>query len=243
MGRYLRSLLFSSALADWRAGSYEVSQGRTTTQVEFVSTLWEATVKVSVRDQEKEETSIIDDTCGESNLSDEAKSRCGKIGAVRTFVFLELLVCLASIACPVVWLCADMFQISRITGNMQKGLLIAAVSCNAAASLCALLAVIVASTFDFGDSSEDVGVNGGGFVFTILSIVLCLVPSIVLDALTWRWAYVLPANTTPAAHPQDMPEVADLPNLVGAKQLESDLYKTQRDDVEAVTPARERTQV
>merc|ERR1712232_1309130 len=98
-------------------------------------------------------------------------------------------------------------------GKRQKGLLIAAVSCNAAASLCALLAAIVASTLDFGDLGENVGVNGGGFVLTILSMVLCLVPGIVLEVLAWRWAYQVPA-TTAAARPVDLPKVAELPNLV-----------------------------
>merc|ERR1712232_277278 len=123
--------------------------------------------------------------------------------------------------------------------KLRKSLLILGVSCN-----------IFASTLDFKDMSDDIGVTGGGFVITILAMVLCLVPGIVLEALAWRWAYLLPANTIPAAHPQGLPEVADLPNLVGAKQPESDLPKTQRDDVEAVTrvclqldPGREQTQV
>jgi len=243
----------------WWAGTYEMSQRirRTEikTEIEFVSTLWDTAVKTTVNGQTTAETKTIDDTCSQSNLSDEAKSRCDQISAVRAFVFLKLIACVGSIGCPVVWLYLELFRGSDATSELRKSLLrksllILGASCSAAASLWALLAIIVASTLDFKDMSDDIGVTGGGFVITILSMVLCLVPGIVLEALAWRWAYLLPANTIPAAHPQGLPEVADLPNLVGAKQPESDLPKTQRDDVEAVTrvclqldPGREQTQV
>jgi len=228
----------------WWAGSFEIGQSRTTVQVEFVSTLWETTTTVSVHDQSKEETHTIDDTCGGSNLNDEAESRCSKIGAVRAFVVLKFIVCLASVACPLSWLCVGAFQKGDVAGRLQKGLLIAAVSCNAVASLCALLAVIIASTLDFSDLNENVGVNGGGFVFTILSMVLCLVPGTALVALAWRWTYLLPAETSTPARPADLPKVADLPNLVSTKPSESEVSKTQHGgDIEAAAAGRKQTTV
>jgi len=202
----------------WWAGSFEMKHPHSTVEIEYVSTLWEVTTKTTMNGQSKEETRNIDDGCGESNLNDETKSRCDKIGAVRTFAFFEFITCIASVACPTIWLLLEARQNGGGFSHLQKGLLISAVSCAAFASLWALLAAIIASTLDFGDLNENVGVNGGGFVLVILSMVLCLVPGIVLEVLAWRWAYQVPATTT-AARPVDLPKVAELPNLVSPTVL------------------------
>jgi len=224
----------------WWAGTYEVSQRIRRTEIkmeiEFVSTLWDTTVKTSVNGQTTEETKTIDDTCSQSNLSDEAKSRCDQILAVRAFVFLKLIACVGSIGCPVVWLYLELFRGSDATSELRKSLLrksllILGASCSAAASLWALLAIIVASTLDFKEMSDDIGVNGGGFVVTILSLVFCSVPSCVLQVFAWRWIYWMPETASTPARTVDLPKIADLPTLV-TPRIDADLVASKR-DVEA----------
>jgi len=221
----------------WWAGSYEVSQRirrtQITTEIEFVSTLWETTVKTSVNGQTTEDTQTIDDTCGQSSLSDEAKSRCEQIRAVRAFVFLKFIACVGSVGFPVAWLYFELLCYLPVSGatKLRKSLMILSVSCNAFASLWALLAIIVASTLDFKDMSDDLGVGGGGFVITILSLVFCSVPGCVLEVFAWRWTYSTPETAATPAKTGDLPKVVDLPTLVSTR-TDSERVASKR-DVEA----------
>merc|ERR1712110_1174678 len=164
-----------------------------------------------------EETKTIDDTCGQSSLSDEAKSRCDQIRAVRAFVFLKFIACFGSVGCPLVWLYLELLKGSDAANELRKSLLMLGVACNAFASLWALLAIIVASTLDFKDMSDDLGVGGGGFVITILSLVFCSVPGCVLEVFAWRWTYSIPETAATPAKTGDLPKVVDLPTLVSTR--------------------------
>merc|ERR1712151_1419348 len=185
----------------------------------------------SVNGQTTEETKTIDDTCGQSSLSDEAKSRCDQIRAVRAFVFLKFIACFGSVGCPVVGLYFEFLKGSDAAIKLRKSLLILGVSCNAFASLWALLAIIVASTLDFKDMSDDIGVTGSGFVITILALLFCSVPSCVLQVFAWRWTYWIPEAAATPAKTGDLPKAADLPTLV-SKRTDSERVASKR-DVEA----------
>merc|ERR1712107_533638 len=92
------------------------------------------------------------------------------------------------------------------------------------------MGVIVACTFDFGDVGEKVGAGGGGFVLTILSTIVCFVPSAIFETLAWRWAYRLSPEAHANASKQDG-GVTDthLPTLVGnASACNSGTVKPQR---------------
>jgi len=197
----------------WWLGSFEVSVGRVTAEVEFVSTLWKMKTKTTFRGQSKEDEADIDEICGKDELTDEGKSQCGKIRATRAFVFLELVMCLVAMACSMVWL--RLSALENVSGTKRPGkwCLVGGLSCSLFALLWSLLAVIVASTLDFKDKSNDIGVGGAGFVLTILALVFWLIPSIFLVALVLFWDYRAPAvaSTATATVP---PKVADLPNLV-----------------------------
>merc|ERR1712039_870294 len=110
------------------------------------------------------------------------------------------------------------------------GLIVGAV-CNAFASLWALLAILVASAVDFQDMSDDIGVNGGGFVITILSLVFCSMPSCILQVFAWRWTYWVPESAATPAKTVVLPKIADLPTLVGAGKNSAPV--ASKKDVEA----------
>lgn len=204
----------------WWAGeySYTTTYPRDIIKVDFVSTLWETRVKINGYQLSKEETHSIDDTCSKGDLSDEQTTRCDKIVAVRTFIFIELFACLVSVVCPVMWLCVEGVRMedncSRARQMLRKSLLISAASCNVFASLWALLATIIGWSLDFGDLGDDISIQGGGVGSIILSVVLCLVPSSALEVLAWRWAYCCPVEIAAEAQTVHLPRVAELPNLV-----------------------------
>merc|ERR1712093_603268 len=132
---------------------------------------------------------------------------------------------------PVVWLYLELLKGSDVANKLRKSLLILGASCNAFASLCALLAIIVASTLDFKDMSDDIGVNGAGFVLTILSLMCCSLPSCVLQVFAWRWTYWIPEAAATPGRAVDLPKVGDLPTLVSPR-VDSERVAAKR-DVEA----------
>merc|ERR1712113_1371400 len=204
----------------WWSGTYELKINRyATIEVGYASTLWESTVTQS--SGTSTETIVnIDESCDKDGLSDEAKSRCDKVGAVRAFVFLTFFVSMGAIGSSVSWLVFQARGGNDTLGQLPVRLLLSAVSCNVVSSLWALLAIIVACTFDFGELGEKVGAGGGGFVLTIVSMVFCFVPSAILEAFAWRWAYRLSLDASTSTSKQedvvtDTPNVIDLPALVG----------------------------
>jgi len=229
----------------WWSGTYELKIYRyATIEVGYASTLWESTVTQS--SGTSTETIVnIDESCAKDGLNDEAKSRCDKVGAVRAFVFLTFFVAMGAIGSSVSWIVFQARGGNDTRGRLPVRLLLSAVSCNVIASFWALLAIIVACTFDFGELGEKIGAGGGGFVLTILSMVFCFVPSAIIETFAWRWAYRLSPDANTSTSKQDVvvtdtPKVIDLPTLVGnASGCNSGAVKPQSSrtvDLEAATP-------
>merc|ERR1712226_1624531 len=126
----------------------------------------------------------IDESCDKDGLTDEVESRCKKIIAVRVFVFFAFFTLLPAVFCSLCASCSFIvYPIQQSTTNkLQLG------SCCSAglASLWAFIAVMIAAALKWGDVNDDVGLSGSGAICTILLMVMCCWPSVVLEILYLR---------------------------------------------------------
>lgn len=175
----------------WWAGTHERQIGRHSIKIVFAMTLWEQTVESGT-----EVTTKIDDECGKSELPEESESNCDKIGALRAFMFLKFFAVLPALVCPMVWLTLQLLRGDDASSSLQKHLLTGAIASKAFAFVCAFVATCIAPSLQFDGMSDEVGAGGAGYVLTILSMILCLLPAMILECFVWRKTYWLPSETT-----------------------------------------------
>jgi hypothetical protein len=177
----------------WWSGSYNLSYDQS--DVVFSSTLWRSTLSISGSGAFEERSETLDDACRGDTAQ---QAHCGKIKVVRFCIFLVLSSILVS--CPASWLgLSALWKVDAFEGRphanksdtngMWEYVLVVSALCKTFAFVFALLAVVAASTLDFDESSTGIGVGGAGFALTIVSMVLCLFPSAVLELFAWRWTY------------------------------------------------------
>jgi len=230
----LLAVFFSiGGLADvWWAGANEIQMGRQSVKVAYTLTLWENTVDSG----STVITAKIDDHCGESELPEDDKANCGKIRGVRAIMFLKLFAVLPALACPVARLVLQCLHGDDASSLLQKRLLTAAIACKAFASFCAFVATCIAPSLDFEGIGGEVGAAGAGYVLTILSMIFCLWPAIVLECIIWRRTYWLTSETrveTPGTKAVSVgkassPKDGILPTLVGSTPaFKGDASKSQ----------------
>jgi hypothetical protein len=206
----------SGLLGVWWSGDQDLQEGGQSIKLAFSSTLWETE---STAGAATTATQKIDDSCGKDELPEDDKATCSKIKAVRAFVFMKLFAVFLALSCPVAW-----FVLQRLRGDdasslLQKHLLTVSIISNAFASLCALIATCIAPSLDFGNM-DGVGAAGAGYVLTILSMIFCLFPAIILECCVWRKVSCLSSGTaeTKASSPPD----SKLPTLVASGASKDD---------------------
>jgi len=209
----LLAMFFSiGGLADvWWAGTYEMQMGRIKIVVAYASTLWENTILAGSTAQ----AATIDDHCGQSALPEEDQANCDKIRGIRAFVFLMFFSVLAALACQV----ARIVPQSRHQGDesslVEKHLSTAAIACKIFASFCAFVATCIAPSLEFkqiGNGAIDAA--GAGYVLTILLMIFCLWPAIVLECIVWKRTYWFTSETK--VETIGSGAVSNLPTLVGS---------------------------
>lgn len=164
----------------WWSGSWDQVSVQYTVSV----TLWKAKTEVEGGGMSADKEQDLDEGCDMDGLTDEVESRCKKLIAVRVFIFFALFTLLPAVFCS---LCASAsFIVYPIQQSVINKLIM--VSCCSAGitSIWALIAVIVAATLEWDDLSEDVGLSGAGAICTILLMVMCCWPSVVLEILYLR---------------------------------------------------------
>jgi len=197
----------------WWSGSYETQIGRMKLEVTYVSTLWDSTAGTSGH----EAATKIDEACDADNLDDDSKANCDKVRAVRAFIFLKFFAVLPAFGCPTTWLFLQYREpFGEYNGLLQKAMLVMGACCKAVAIFWALLAVIVAATLNFSAMSDDIGAGGAGFVLTILSFLLCLLPGALLECWAWKQTYCTFSGMDSGKNPVVLPKVGDLPSLIGS---------------------------
>jgi hypothetical protein len=200
---------FGGLLGVWWSGTQDFQVGQSSIKIEVSQTLWETTTDGTTSSGAEK----IDDSCGNDDLPDDDKKNCSKYYAVRAFVFLKLFAVFLGLGCPVAWFVLQRLRGDDASSSLQKHLLTVSIASNAFASLCAFVATCIAPSLEFGNM-DGVGAAGAGYVLTILSMIFCLWPAIILECYVWRKVYYL--SSGPAETKASSPPEANLPTLVGA---------------------------